>query len=677
MPQSRSSHTVVTKARAHDHIYDPCYQTSSYHSHLRAHQKATMGQIEQVSNFPNIFSDVASYPRAHYRMKQSATQMSPFPKQGQSLRVSAPQDVIGKDRAKFFKRPVAPYMDMVPADLMLTNREGEEETKRDGPVARREVVQATRTVGIQSMYRESEAQTTPYSPDYKLSENDPEPEVLTISHFQYGEQLPASLEDVNTIHRLREKRAMEAALPEPTDEHSLRKRRQMLEEQEMKEWALREEEMLREQELRLGLIVDAIRERESKNEEYLERRVARMKQKKEKEHEKTLQNIHRQRVKILRKLARTTRFCDKDKDAPDVVNDYSNFGSKKYAPVIREGRVPVQNPVVEFGIPATKTFHGISELEASLPSNVTEITVKRPAKILPSIQKTRAGQKAAADLELVDTILKKHQDQTNQAIEVNIYKQFDPLIRPSTPSVEPDVEEVENAVTFLQRLVRGRAIQNAMYEGKETCLELINELRIVPSEEDLLEEEPVADVSDAVELTQGHVMGGVLDFISKEVVRQQELKKVRAISNDAEETRRIREAEEKGRRQAEELLRNKQEEQYAEVMAVNRESADAYVAEVTQLAIESLASKRSVVEATVKNELISAVKKQIDGDQSVIREAVTNLVTGFLLPEVDRRRRLREAQVEENKYIHAAHETVLDAVKGAVDQASSVPSSEE
>merc|ERR1719335_1756422 len=55
------------------------------------------------------------------------------------------------------------------------------------------------------------------------------------------------------------------------------------------------------------------------------------------------------------------------------------------------------------------------------------------------------------------------------------------LERPETPRVKEDVlpeeEEQEAAVLLLQRVVRGRAYQNRMFEGKEKRLDLINELR--------------------------------------------------------------------------------------------------------------------------------------------------------------------------------------------------------
>ncbi len=62
-------------------------------------------------------------------------------------------------------------------------------------------------------------------------------------------------------------------------------------------------------------------------------------------------------------------------------------------------------------------------------------------------------------------------------------------IRPPTPiapgirsvtdrqNIEKDIE-AEKAIILLQRLLRGRAVQNEMFEGKEKRLDLIAELRI-------------------------------------------------------------------------------------------------------------------------------------------------------------------------------------------------------
>ena len=78
---------------------------------------------------------------------------------------------------------------------------------------------ATRTVGTQSMYRESEAQTVPYTPDFIATQ--PAPEILTLQNLTFDNGLPATLFEVRIIERTRQKRLFEQMLPPTTDEFSL------------------------------------------------------------------------------------------------------------------------------------------------------------------------------------------------------------------------------------------------------------------------------------------------------------------------------------------------------------------------------------------------------------------------------------------------------------------------
>ena len=65
--------------------------------------------------------------------------------------------------------------------------------------------------------RESETQTDPYTPDYVVPAG-MEPEVLDIHDWKYGDKLPAGMEQMLTIDRMREKRKFEDALPPTSDE---------------------------------------------------------------------------------------------------------------------------------------------------------------------------------------------------------------------------------------------------------------------------------------------------------------------------------------------------------------------------------------------------------------------------------------------------------------------------
>ena len=58
-----------------------------------------------------------------------------------------------------------------------------------------------------------------------------------------GRGLPAGLAEVEMIERARVKRAWEVSLPPLDDLEHMDKRRKMMEEQERKEWAFREQEI--------------------------------------------------------------------------------------------------------------------------------------------------------------------------------------------------------------------------------------------------------------------------------------------------------------------------------------------------------------------------------------------------------------------------------------------------
>merc|ERR1719218_76385 len=123
------------------------------------------------------------------------------------------------------------------------------------------VVDGPLTVGTQTLYRESEAQTVPYSPEVLVAPGH-EPEVLTLTHLKFGQGLPASRLEIEIIERTRQKRLFDQMLPPPTDEYGFTLRSRLMEEQEFREWADRENKIKDLQEKRLQLLVQALRSRE-------------------------------------------------------------------------------------------------------------------------------------------------------------------------------------------------------------------------------------------------------------------------------------------------------------------------------------------------------------------------------------------------------------------------------
>ena len=139
-----------------------------------------------------------------------------------------------------------------------------------------------------------------------------------------------------------------------------------------------------------------------------------------------------------------------------------------------------------------------------------------------------------------------------------------PPERPPTPDVGDFDEEEDSkrcAVVLLQQLLRGRAVQNEMFDGKEKREDLIKELRTTHAlrkaeqslkqqeketllaqrsaqEKDTHRKETARAVASDV---QAEAVGETLDFLSKELVRLQEERRVHAFMMLAERQRRIRE----------------------------------------------------------------------------------------------------------------------------------------
>lgn len=128
------------------------------------------------------------------------------------------------------------------------------------------------------------------------------------------------------------------------------------------------------------------------------------------------------------------------------------------------------------------------------------------------------------------------------------------------------------AVILLQRLIRGRAHQNMMFEGKEKRLELIAELRACENyartsdatdqDKVILQNYKERLLDGVTEAIQSSVISSTMDNLSKELVRLKQERKIANMVRIAEDVRRQREAEESGRRQAEQILRDREDVLY-------------------------------------------------------------------------------------------------------------------
>ncbi|KAL2081045.1 hypothetical protein ACEWY4_022898 [Coilia grayii] len=744
--------------RVHDYLYDPIYTVSGEMDHARVAFKAhsSVERVRKVPDFRSMFSHLPHHPRytlrlehtdpvpefidrrwrGHANQRRQVLQQLAGVLPGIQTQETEQQacSVSGVDRWKFFKRPLIPFTQQIPADVVFAVPVSTPFPPGDGQAERAETL-FQRTVGVQTDYRDSETQTDPYTPEYMLRPGTAPPELLSLATLTWGHGLPAGLAEVEMIERARAKRAWEAKLPPLNDSSQLDKRRRMMEEMEREEWAFRESEIEKLQEARLALLVELLRQREEQQQEATARRLDKRFSQQQLSKEATLNRIRRNYVISLRKLVEKRRTTEGRLERRDIVKDYCDYGSPTYAPLSRVGVFPdrdSQRHVVRSRL--LDTYEGLVQLEANLPSSVLEPCVKAPKRKVSKGFIRRADRR---EMELMKTYeaLKAEKERVEEKKPLRfLYKMEKPEPRSPSPVVEAPPkgdEEIELAVIFLQKLLRGRSIQNQMFEGKEKRVELIQELRTTHAlqreEQEMLKEDRqlthtlqahrelhcnrnlvnpsaqtclIMSVSQAVfdtyveaviagfsrvevryskeqhRLAQmesqeagvsGAVLVDMLDFLSKELVRLQEERRLHALTLLADRRRRMREAEESGRRQVEERRRREEDQIFKQVVKVHQDTVDLYLEDVILGTVEQTADAQAREEIQRLAEEINNVAYTVEETRSALQseEIVAELVYSFLLPEIQKisvRDRVRQSQ---QRHLQAARSILHTGAEGS------------
>ena len=601
------------------------------------------------------------------------------------LQASTAQAVSGAPRYKYFKRPVVPHLEALAPEVLLAPTAAVD----PGQAPTFEPEAPIKEVGTQTKYRESEAQTTPYTPDAVGPEDGSVLEVQMLAGLSFMNGLPASKKEIEMIEHARKKKALEEALPPGTDEASLNMRKTLMEEQEMREFILREAEIDRTHSQRLETLRQAIMERDQGNEFLAEQRVEALRQKKMEFKDKAMQDIQNRRIKVLRKLtkSRATVRVQSGMTKRDIIGDYSNFASKVYAPIIRDG-VASDAQAGKFDVTKRTepldSIESIERLEMTMPLRMTHTTIRKPRGAEQA--KTgadRAAMKISADLERMSAIITKDRvdgevgggmlDGTTgsggaplPAWRTRVSK----AERPATPDVgDKNQQEVDFqiSVTLLQRLLRGRAVQNTMFEGKERRIELIRELRAADAAAaaglQVADRKPVDVAVAGVDSVAGEVASSTMDFLSKELARKEQKDELESLARHANEVRRARETEESGKRQAEERVRGREDEVYRQVVRTNYSSGQSYIDGIIGESIENVASGRAMDELRDNPELARALLEAAQATPRTSASLTRNLVASFLGPSMEVVQDKQLAADDDARFVDAAHKTVSSAVE--------------
>ena len=159
--------------------------------------------------------------------------------------------VIGKERVKFYSRPVVPgNQSLVPVIKYApdVSRSGDDFTadflaRRDSYDSVRRSVSKVASVSVQTLYRETETQTEPYTPSTApVTHADTDQDLLALSSLTHGDGLPLHTEfDVERVRRLIRLQQEELQMEELENGERKEMRERILSERQELDWESREQ----------------------------------------------------------------------------------------------------------------------------------------------------------------------------------------------------------------------------------------------------------------------------------------------------------------------------------------------------------------------------------------------------------------------------------------------------
>ncbi|KAL6430620.1 hypothetical protein ACFW04_006901 [Cataglyphis niger] len=599
-------------------------------------------------------------------------------------------EIMNENTCKHFRRPILPEIQIIDIPhLEHRNLSGilQNAQKRYCTVSHKLPCKNAET---QTDYRESEAQTEPWEPPYKIVPGH-NPEILTLNHLTWKHGLPAGVHEIHIINRMKMKRAWETILPPMDTPVNIKIRNSIITMLEIDEWAFRESEIQFIMNLRLNLMRSLLQKRELQYKKKVKSRFNRLQNKLRKHRDDQVKTIRHNLKRNLRKLYR--KYCDSQQSRkPDIIERHIGLKSDLYESQMRYNE---------------RLQRQYEKLEKQFLSESYEQKENTMLNWLPTIEKPKVIKHKSKPIDIciretrwTDEKLKQlHTDL--KAIRMNVksvdvtprlikrdHKQSVLPVTPRRLSIwDNKQKQCEESATFVQKLVKGRAVQCLMYEGCDRYRELIEELYSIQmldqqdeqkhrekicmielqqlqNDYQSIQEDRLCEILNSLE---GKTICGTLDFLSKELVRLEDERRAHAFALLAERERCMREAAEAGRRQLERNRRREFDEMFKQIVKVNQDSIEAYLEDIIREGVDWMSDKTAKEQVLQLNDKVDDISKHTLEKQDCVdklaeEKLVIDMIYNFVLPEVEKHNIRGKIRDQQQNYMRNAYISIYEKI---------------
>ncbi|XP_076379821.1 cilia- and flagella-associated protein 91 isoform X2 [Megalopta genalis] len=596
---------------------------------------------------------------------------------------------------KYFRRPIMPFLIPKTQNVEIPERFNHDILNDVVRTAQKQCYEFLsksepyRNIGTQTDYRDSDTQTVPWEPPYRIKKGH-NPEVLTIAHLSWNQGLPPGLHELEVINRMRMKKKWEEVLPPMDKPANIKLRTAILTAIEVDEWAFREAEIQAIMDYRLQLMDEITKSHEAEKEEKIQGRFHRLKDFLSKRRDKHIHSIRHNLRRELRKLQRK-HFEKSHPVERDIIKEHADPASEVYAPQMRYGEDPKRrHEVIQKKLLKKSTDEDaekINVLPSCMPTlDELKLLTPKPKSFEMCVRETRWTEGKLKKLynDLRQIRLKTEHTETPTLLK----RKYRPPSLPPTPykmytEDEQDMH-LHQLSTLIQKIVRGRAIQCMMFEGRNRCRELIEELQsshgieeetkkqrhsekqhaidlLRLQNERFVQEDRLCEILDSLE---GMSLSAVLNFLSKELLRLEDERRIHAFALLAERERAMREAAEAGRRQLERNRRREFDEMFRQIIKVHQDSVEVYLEDVIKEGIEWVSDEAAKEYINSLCDKVDSVAKHAHYNASRIaeEELVANMIYNFVLPEVERNTVRKNIRLQQQSYLQQAHASIYDEI---------------